>query len=68
MPDLTPSPELQVVKHLRDTLVLMRRNAELPLAKAVLAEEERCLKRIERLEAAAAMASVPDAPTEEVPA
>jgi hypothetical protein len=46
----------------------MRRNAELPLAKAVLAEEERLLRRIERLEAAAAMASVPDAPTEEVPA
>ena len=68
MPDLMPSPELQVVKHLRDTLVLMRRNAELPLAKAVLAEEERLLRRIERLEAAAAMASVPDAPTEEVPA
>jgi hypothetical protein len=61
-------PELQVLKSLQSTCTLLRRTADVAFAKAVIAEEERLLRRIERLEAAAAMASVPDAPTEEVPA
>jgi hypothetical protein len=65
---ISPPPELQVLKSLQSTCTLLRRTPNVALAKAVIAEEERIMKRIERLEAAAAMASVPDAPTEEVPA
>jgi hypothetical protein len=66
MSDIHSPPELQVLKSLQSTCTLLRRTPDVALAKAVIAEEERLLKRIERLEAAAAMASVPEAPTEEV--
>jgi hypothetical protein len=64
MSDTTPHPELQVLKHLQATCTIIRRTPDTALAKAVLAEEERLVKRIERL--MAATASV-DASTEEVP-
>ena len=54
------TPEAQVLEYLRGTLALFRRNAaDLALAKACLAEEERVCKRLERLLAPA------QSPTEE---
>jgi hypothetical protein len=47
------TPEVQVLEHLRSSLALFRRNSpSLPLAKAILAEEERVVKRLEKLAAA----------------
>lgn len=56
MSDTTPpaeTPEVQVLEHLRSSLALFRRNAQsIPLAKACLAEEEKIVKRLEKLETA----------------
>jgi len=66
MIDIQPPPELQVLKSLQSTCTIMRRTPDVALAKAVLAEEERLLKRIERIEAAVLLASAPECQTEEV--
>jgi hypothetical protein len=66
MSDIHSPPELQVLKSLQSTCTLLRRTPDVALAKAVLAEEERLVKRIERLLASTATASV-EASTEEVP-
>jgi len=57
-PPISIPPELQVLRHLQATCALMRRTADISLAKAVLAEEERLLRRIERLEAGLTLAAV----------
>ena len=49
--ELPASPEQQVLQHLKITLALFRRNAQdIALAKACLVEEERVMKRLDRLE------------------
>lgn len=59
MIDEPDTPELTVLRKLRSTCVLMRRNAEsIELAKVILAEEERLAKRIDRIRGSLAVVTV----------
>ncbi len=63
-PKPSPTAELQVLRHLRSTLALMRRGAglDLDLVRACLAEETALVRRLEKLEA---MTPSADAPAED---